>query len=89
MVKDEEKKEKRKQLVVEIASISLKLINDSYNFSDKDIIDIIKALLYEKIDTNENLFPDRDKSKEKIDRVAQEILELAKSQMEKNKNEGR
>ncbi len=89
MVKDEEKKEKRNQLVGEIASISLKLINDSYNFSDKDIIDIIKALLYEKIDTNENLFPDRDKSKEKIDRVAQEILELAKSQMEKNKNEGR
>ena len=89
MVKDEEKKEKRNQLVGEIASISLKLINDSYNFSDKDIIDIIKALLYEKIDTNENLFPDRDKSKEKIDRVAQEILELAKSQIEKNKNEGR
>ena len=89
MVKDEEKKEKRNQLVGEIASISLKLINDSYNFSDKDIIDIIKALLYEKIDTNENLFPDRDKRKEKIDRVAQEILELAKSQMEKNKNEGR
>ena len=89
MVKDEEKKDKRNQLIGEIASISLKLINDSYNFSDKDILDIIKALLYEKIDTNENLFPDRDKTKEKIDRVAQEIFELSKSQVEKNNNEGR
>ena len=89
MIKNEEKKEKRNQLVGEIASISLKLINDSYNFSDKDILDIIKALLYEKIYSNENLFPDRDKSKEKIDRVSQEIFELAKSQAEKNKNKER